>query len=125
MVNEAKSHEAEDQQRRAEVETRNQADTLVYSTEKTLEDNKDKVPPDLKEEVEGKLATLRSAIQANSIPSMQSAMQDLNTSLQKLGEAVYAQTASDAPPSEETGSDGAEQKEGPEDTVEGEFRQAE
>ena len=51
MVNDAKAHEAEDQQRRAEVETRNQAEALVYNTEKLLQDNEDKVPQDLKEEV--------------------------------------------------------------------------
>ena len=63
MVEAAQQYAEEDQRKRAEAETRNQADTLVYSTEKLLNEQADKVPDDLKEEVEGKIATLRSAIQ--------------------------------------------------------------
>jgi molecular chaperone DnaK len=98
MVDDAKTHEDDDQRRRAEVETRNQADSLVYTTEKMIADNADKVPEDLKEEVEGKLATLKSAIEANSVPEMQTSMADLNSALQRLGQAVYSQAAaSDMP----------------------------
>ena len=122
MIEEAKTYEAEDQQRRAEVETRNQADSLVYNTEKLLEDNADKVPEDLKTEVEGQIATLKTAISNNSVAEMQTAMTDLNNTLQRLGEAVYSQTES---PPEEPGDDssppGEEPPEG--DTVEGEFRE--
>ena len=120
MVDAAKAHEAEDQQRRAEVETRNQADTLVYSTEKLLQENADKVPEDLKADVEAKIATLKAAIAANNVAEMQTAMTDLNNSMQALGQAVYGQQgggSSDVPPG---GSDGNE-TDG--DTVEGEFRE--
>ena len=122
MIEEAKTYEAEDQQRRAEVETRNQADSLVYNTEKLLEDNVDKVPEDLKTEVEGQIATLKTAISNNNVAEMQTAMTDLNNTMQRLGEAVYSQTES---PPEEPGDDssppGDEPPEG--DTVEGEFRE--
>ena len=91
MVNEAKAHEADDQQRRAEIETRNQADSLVYNTEKLLTDNADKVPEDLKTEVEEKIATLKTALADNNVAEMQTAMTDLNSSMQRLGEAVYSQ----------------------------------
>ena len=98
MVDDAKTHESDDQLRRAEAETRNQADSLVYTTEKMIADNADKVPEDLKEEVEGKLTTLKSAIEANSVPEMQTSMADLNSALQRLGQAVYSQAAaSDMP----------------------------
>ncbi len=120
MVDAAKAHEAEDQQRRAEVETRNQADTLVYSTEKLLQDNADKVPEDLKADVEAKIATLKAAIAANNVAEMQTAMTDLNNSMQALGQAVYGQqggSASDVPP----GRAGENETDG--DTVEGEFRE--
>ena len=131
MVNEAKSHEAEDQQRRAEVETRNQADTLVYSTEKTLEDNKDKVPQDLKEEIEGKIATLKAAIASNNLAEMQPAITDLTSSLQRLGEAVYSQVEDPAQPQDGGTGDGDTVDAGPADadnqdgdtTVEGEYRE--
>ena len=119
MVDDAKSHEEEDQRRRVEVETRNQADSLVYSTEKLLADNADKVPAELKEEVEGKIATLKTAIAANNVAEMQTAMTDLNNSMQKLGQAVYGQQTGGPPP-------GAEDMGGDEpggDTVEGEFRE--
>ena len=121
MVNEAQSHAEDDQRKRAEIETRNQADNLVYSTEKLLSEHADKVAEDLKQEVEGKLAALRSAIQANNVPGMQSATADLNTSLQKLGQAVYAQAG---PSAEGPGPDAEKgQKDQDEGTVEGEFRE--
>ena len=119
MVNEAKANEAEDQQRRAEVETRNQADSMVYTTEKLLKDNEDKVPQDLKEEVEGKIAVLKDAISSNNVAEMQTAMNDLNSVLQRLGEVVYSQaTSSEA----EAGLTPGEEDPG-DSTVEGEFRE--
>jgi len=120
MVTEARVHEQEDQRRRAEVETRNQADSLVYSAEKMLRDHADKVPQDLKQPVEGKIATLKSAIASNDVAGMQAGMNDLNTLLQRLGEALYTQSASTG---ENAGSDppGGDQPGG--STVEGEFRE--
>ena len=119
MVSEAKTHEAEDQQRRAEVEARNQADSLVYNTEKLLNDNEDKVPQELKEEVEGKITVLKEAIAGNSVAEIQTATTDLNNTLQRLGEAVYSQAAA-ASPEEGEPSPGEEESD---DTVEGEFRE--
>ena len=122
MSEEARVHEAEDQQRRAEVETRNQADSLVYNTEKLLEDNADKVPEELKTEVEGKIATLKTAIDNNNVAEMQTATTDLNTVIQRLGEAVYAQTPGDTGvPSEDPTVPAEEPPK--DDTVEGEFRE--
>ena len=122
MVDEGKSHEAEDQQKRAEVETRNQADSLVYTTEKLLEDNADKVPSELKEEVEGKIATLKTAVASENTAEMQTAMNDLNESMQRLGEAVYSQAT---PPEDAPEGEGPPPDEGEsgDDTVEGEFRE--
>ena len=121
MVDAAQAHEEEDQRRRAEVETRNQADSLVYSTEKLLQDNADKVPQDLKEEVEGKVATLKAAVAANNVAEMQTAMTDLNNSMQRLGQAVYGQQGAGTPPGD--GGMGPEGGEDGGDTVEGEFRE--
>ena len=130
MVEEARAHEAEDQRRRTEVETRNQADSLVYSTEKMLEENKDKVPEDLKEEVEGKIATLKAAIASNNLAEMQPAMTDLTNSVQQLGQAIYSQTGDPEQPTDggptdqEPAGDGpAEDDQSGGDTVEGEFRE--
>ena len=129
MVDEAAQNEEADQMRRAEVETRNQADSLVYSSEKLLEDNADKVPEDLKTEVRGKIDALKAAIASNSTPEMQTATTELNSALQRLGEIVYSQ--SDGPvdggpvpeegaPGSDGAADGSVDDEG---TVEGEFRE--
>ena len=122
LINEAKTHEAEDQRKRAEVETRNQADSLVYTTEKLLEDNADKVPSELKEEVEGKIATLKAAVASENTAEMQTAMNDLNEIMLRLGEAVYTQTAptEDTPEGEVSPPDDGDSEDG---TVEGEFRE--
>ena len=126
LINEAKTHEAEDQKKRAEVETRNQADSLVYTTEKLLEDNADKVPSELKEEVEGKITTLKAAVASENTAEMQTAMNDLNESMQRLGEAVYSQAT---PPGDAAPDGGPEEGPPPDDgesggdTVEGEFRE--
>lgn len=126
MVDDAKSHEADDQRRRAEIETRNQADSLVYGTEKMLQDNADKIPQDLKDEVETKVATLKNAIAANNIAEMQTAIADLNNSVQKIGQAVYSQTGGSAPTdgASDNAADGtpSDEEQGG-STVEGEFRE--
>ena len=129
MVDEAAQNEEADQMRRAEVETRNQADSLVYSSEKLLEDNADKVPEDLKTEVQGKIDALKAAIASNSTPEMQTATTELNSALQRLGEIVYSQSdgpVDGGPVPEEgaPGSDGAaDDSVDDEGTVEGEFRE--
>ncbi len=133
MVNEAQQNEEADQVRRAEVETRNQADSLVYSTEKLLQENADKVPEELKTEVQGKIDTLKAAVAANNTAEMQSAMTDLNSALQRVGEAVYSQSSGEQDggqgPTDDmgTGGPGADGEPGgasdDEGTVEGEFRE--
>ena len=120
MVDAAQANEEEDRRRRVEVETRNQADSLVYSTEKLLAEHADKVPQELKEEVEGKIAALKTAIANNNVAEMQTAMTALNDSMQRLGQAVYGQQTAGAPPGGgEPGGDGGDAG----DTVEGEFRE--
>jgi molecular chaperone DnaK len=120
MQHEAEMHAAEDKRRREEIELRNSADSLAYTAEKTLRDNADKVPSELKAEVDGKVEAVRSALQGSDVDAVQRATDDLNASMQKIGEAVYG--APGAGPS--GGPEGAEgQEETPEGTVEGEFRE--
>jgi len=130
MQQEATAHAAEDARKKEEAEIRNTADTLVYQAEKMLRDNKDKVPADIAGEVEGKITALKSAIQANNLESMKSATDDLNTSLQKVGQAVYQQQQQQQPPpggqpgGEQPGGDQGQGGKGPDEgTVEGEFRE--
>ncbi|MQF65461.1 molecular chaperone DnaK, partial [SAR202 cluster bacterium AC-409-J13_OGT_754m] len=120
MVDEAQQFAEEDQRKQTEAEVRNQADNLIFSTEKVLEEHSDKVEAELKQEVELKLEALRTALQANDVASMQSAITELNAPLQKLGEVVYAQSsAENADPGSESQGNQDPQDDG---TVEGEFR---
>jgi molecular chaperone DnaK len=122
MVEEARQYEADDQKRRAEVDTRNQADSMVYQAEKLLNDNAEIVPQDLRADVQSKIDTLRAASASGNVAEMQTAINDLNGALQRLGEVVYSQNAPPGPGA--PGPDGADG--GPPDdagTVEGEFRE--
>ncbi len=98
LQREAEMHAAEDKARRDAIETRNHADSLAYSAEKTLQDNEDKVPAELKTEVEGKIAAVRTALEGTDEAAVTTAVDELNESLQKIGEAVYgARVARPAP----------------------------
>ena len=124
MQKAAETHAAEDTKRREEVEARNAADTLAYTAEKTLRDHKDKIPAELNQEVENKVAAVRSALQGSDVEAIRTASQELNDVMQKVGAAVYQQPppppGGETPPEQEGGGEGGEEGEG---TVEGEFRE--
>ena len=121
LVEDAVRYSDEDRQRKEEIETRNMADSAVYNAEKLLLDNADKVPADLKEELEGQISQLREALQGQDTALINQRMKDLQTSLQKVGQAVYSQAGGPPEPPPEAGSDPSEPP--PEDTVEGEYRE--
>ena len=124
MVEEAQQYAEEDQRKRAEAETRNQADSLAYTAEKLLREHADKLPEDLKQEAETNVAALRNAMQQDDAPQMQTSMNDLNATLQKLGQAVYGQAGAEPQTETPPGEPGQETPgDGPEGTVEGEFRE--
>ncbi len=115
MVSDAEEHAEEDQRRRQETATRNNAENLAYSAERMIADNADKIPEDLKSETEGKIAAVRSALQAGIITSITSASNDLTEAMQKVGQAVYGQQAGASPDAGAPPPDDG--------TVEGEFRE--
>jgi molecular chaperone DnaK len=123
MQREAESHAEEDSRRREEVETKNAADTLAYTADKTLREQGDKVPSDLRQQTEEKIAALRAALQGSDIGQIQRSMQELSEALQRVGAAVYQQAepppGAEAPPGEEPPGE----KPPEEGTVEGEFRE--
>jgi len=121
MKQEAEMHAAEDSKRREEVETRNTADTLVYTAEKTIREQGDKVPSDMKDQVEGKIAAVRSAQQGQDIAYLHSTVQELSEAMQQFGAAVYQQQEQPSG-GEETPGESSHEGE-PESTVEGEFRE--
>ncbi|TMD89837.1 MAG: molecular chaperone DnaK, partial [Chloroflexi bacterium] len=88
------AHAEEDRRRAESVETRNHADQLAYQAEKALKDAGDKVPADLRTEMETKVKAIRDAIAANDNDAIKRAHDDLQASISKIGEAVYAQTGS-------------------------------
>ncbi len=121
MVQNADKFREEDVKRREEVETRNNADSLIYQAEKLLKEQAEQVPEDVKSEVEGKVAACRSALQGEDIAYMQRTVQDLSEALQKLGASMYQQPESPPPESDEGSSPAPDDDE---DVVEGEFREA-
>jgi len=125
MQREAETHAAEDTKRREEVETRNVADTLAYTAEKTLREHKDKIPDDLNKEVESKVAAVRSALQGTDVDALRKATQELSDVMQKVGTTIYQQQP--PPPPEGEAPPGGEpppsEGGGEEGTVEGEFRE--
>jgi len=123
MQREAEQYAAEDAKRREEVETRNAADTLAYTAEKTLREQKDKIPSDLNQEVETKVQAVRSALQGTDINAIRQATQELNEAMQKVGAAIYQQQPPPPPPGEQPPPGGEGGEGGEEGTVEGEFRE--
>ncbi|HTK67842.1 MAG TPA: molecular chaperone DnaK [Pseudonocardia sp.] len=95
MMREAEQHAEEDKKRREEAEVRNQAESLVYQTEKFLADNDEKVPADAKTEVKGALDGLTEALKGTDTDAIKSAMEKLATESQKMGSALYAQQAAE------------------------------
>ncbi|MGC1185657.1 MAG: molecular chaperone DnaK [Candidatus Dormiibacterota bacterium] len=89
MVKEAESNAEEDRQRAEEISRRNQADSLVYSAEKTLREHGDKVSEEVRDEVNAKIASLKEAVAAQNAADIESRQSELSESLQKIGQAVY------------------------------------
>jgi len=105
MVREAEEHAAEDKARRETAETRNTAEQLVYSTDKIIKDNADKLPDDVKSEVQADVDALKSALAGEDEAALKIAFDTLSESQQKLGQAIYSkeqEAAADAPAEGET-----------------------
>jgi len=128
MQREAEQYASEDSKRKDEVETRNTADNLAYTAEKTLRDNKDKISDDLNKEVEAKVKAVKDALQGTDIEAIRKATQELNETMQKVGSAVYQQQpppppGGETPPGGEGEQGGEGSQGGDEGTVDGEFRE--
>jgi len=107
FVQEAKSHESEDKKRREEIDLRNQADALVYNTEKMLKDNRDKIPADSIKTVEEAAAACKKAIEDKDSAKIKTTMETLTQASHKMAEAMYKA----ASPEPEAGSTGAAKEE--------------
>lgn len=128
MKREAEVHAGEDAKKRELIESRNKGDSAAYTAEKTLRDFDTQVPQELKEEINGKVAAVRSALQGEDVQLMTSATNDLMTAVQKVGSAVYGQQPAGGPQpgGEQPGGEGGAAPGGgtrPDGTVEGEYRE--
>ncbi|KOX35093.1 molecular chaperone DnaK [Saccharothrix sp. NRRL B-16348] len=93
MIKDAEAHAEEDKRRRDEAEVRNQAETLVYQTEKVLKENEDKLPADVKEKVTAALAETTEALKGEDIAKVRAAVEKLATESQAIGQSLYANSA--------------------------------
>ena len=120
MIDEAEQHAEEDIQKREMVEIRNTAQSAVFAAETLVKENEEHIDASLKDEVEQKILDLKTALEGDDNSTIESALQQLQESLQKIGQEVYSKTgeAPGAPPEEESSS-----TDDPENTVEGEFRE--
>nr|GMD72682.1 stromal 70 kDa heat shock-related protein, chloroplastic-like [Ipomoea batatas] len=112
MVEEAEKFAKEDKEKREAIDTKNQAESVVYQTEKQLKELGDKVPGDVKSKVEAKLKELQDAISGGSTQTIKDAMAALNQVVMQLGQSIYSQpgagtpTPDDAMPGGESSSSG-------------------
>lgn len=104
MVKEAEEHAAEDDKRREEADVRNQAEQQVYSIDKLLTDNKDKLDDSVVNDVKEANEKVREALKGEDVEAIKSALEDLNTRAQKIGEALYASAQADQAAAEASGS---------------------
>jgi molecular chaperone DnaK len=91
MMREAEQHAEDDKKRREEAEVRNQAESLVYQTEKFVKDNDDKLPADVKDSVNAALGEAQEALKGTNTDAIKAAMEKLATESQKMGSALYQQ----------------------------------
>ena len=124
MQGEAESFADEDSKRKEEAETRNTADSLVYTAEKTIRENDDKIPAEMKQDIEAKIASLKTGIQEQNVDVMRNTMKELSDAMQKVGASIYQQPDNNGPVTDDaeketTGTETGED----EGTVEGEFRE--
>ena len=126
MVNEAKAHAEEDKAIKDKVETKNRADSMVYQLEKQIKEFGDKVPAEVKSQLESKLEALKADIKSDNTEGMKAKMQELEQLAMKMGEAVYAQqqaagaAGAGTPPPPQGGAAGNGPKAGGDDVIDAE-----
>ncbi len=111
MVKDADSHAAEDAAKKEEAEVRNNADNLIYGTEKTLKDLGDKVPADVRAELEGEIAELRKTLEGDDVEAVKTGTEKLMQASYKLGEIAYQTAAPEGGAEGETAEGGAAEEE--------------
>ncbi len=102
MTKEAQAHAKEDEEKKGKIEAHNQADTLVYTAEKSLKDAGDKVKEEVKKDVEDKIKALKDILDTGSKEDLESKSKELSDALSKIGEAMYKQDQQSADNGQQT-----------------------
>jgi molecular chaperone DnaK len=97
MVKDAEEHAEEDKKRRDEADTRNHAEAFAYQTEKVLEDDADKIPAEVSDEVKEAIAAVRTALEGTDLSEVKAKHEALMKKAQKIGEALYAKSSNPEP----------------------------
>ena len=130
MSQEAEAHAEEDKKKREVVDLKNQADQVVYQTEKTLKEHGDKVPADTRGNIESAVNNLKEAVKGDDADAIKKAMEGLNEAAQELGKTLYEEAAkkqsASAPAGEPVGQtapppEGETKRKGGEDVIDAEF----
>jgi molecular chaperone DnaK len=121
LVKEGEAHASEDRAKREEVELRNQADQMIFQAEKVLTENAERIPADVKSEVESKMEALKEATKGGDVSALRKAMDEFNDALQKVGQHIYegAGATSGNPSSQAPG----DKKKQDEDVVDADYRE--
>jgi molecular chaperone DnaK len=117
MAKDAEAHSADDRTRKEEIELRNQADSMLYSVEKMLKENRDKISEEDAKNVEEAIAGVKSATEAGGKDAIQAAMDKMNAASHKLAEAMYKNAAPPPGAGADTATGPSEQKEQKKDDV--------
>jgi len=117
MQKEAQAHAEDDRKKKEMIELRNQADSVVYQTEKTIKEFGDKVPADIKKQIEEKLAAVKSTKDGSDVAALKKVLDELSDSVQKIGAELYK----NQPPTPPAGDPSAEPKKNDGGVVEGEI----
>ena len=121
MVRDAEEYAEEDRKRREEAEVRNQADSLVYQTEKFLGENEEKVPEDIKSEVREALAEVKKALESNDTEAIKTASERAAQVSQKMGTAIYQQAQAQQASSQSESANGSSGTQDDDEVVEAEI----
>ena len=127
MVDEAEQNAEQDAQKRKDVEIRNGAETAVYAAEKMITENEEHISEELKADLEGKIGAVTSSLEGEDSSAIELALQELQETVQKVGQEVYSKTgnvpgAEGEPESESSGNEAGTEEDN-DNTVEGEYRE--
>ncbi len=120
MVDEAKNHEEEDKKKKEEIETVNTADSMIYTTEKTIADLGDKIPKEVKEKVDSKVKELKESLESKDNSKIKEKTEELTKVLQEIGSAMYQQAQPQEPGKEDKNK--SEEKNNQEKVVDADFK---